>query len=183
MLKDIEILDEMLRDDVKIPLKERDGWREVKLSEEQGKKYFVSLTGLPCNAVVIKADAFSSPSAVFRGEKGECKRADFVIVADDVKQKVIIFVEMKAKKGSRSKIIQQLQGAYCFVTYCREIGKSFWGKENFLDGYDYRYVSITPEYNIRAQPTRYRRSDEVLHDQAGSMLKIHDNYLRFSDLI
>ena len=51
---------------------------------------------------------------------------------------------MKAgKKTSKEKeIIQQLKGAQCFVEYCQAIGKSFWEKQDFLDDYKYRFVSI-----------------------------------------
>lgn len=105
-------------------------------------QYPQSLTkicGLPDNAIVIKVDAFTAPDAVFAGSHDECKRADYVIISDAAGKKVIVYIEMKARKGSEKAIIQQLKGAQCFIMYCREIGRSFWKKQNFLEGYRHRF--------------------------------------------
>jgi len=47
-----------------------------------------------------KADAFKSPGAVFQDSRGECKRADFVIIADGIHKKTILCIEMKAHQGA-----------------------------------------------------------------------------------
>jgi hypothetical protein len=73
---------------------------------------------------------------IIKGNRGECKRADFIIIADTGKKQTIICIEMKAGKGGTMKdMIAQLQGAKCFVAYCREIGQSFWDYPNFLKDY------------------------------------------------
>ncbi len=41
------------------------------------------------------SDVFSSPKKIFKNTKGECKRADFVIIAKGEKGSWIIYIEMK----------------------------------------------------------------------------------------
>ncbi len=131
-MPDLDILRQMIKDDAKISLSDNYGKWKVELTEPQHSDSSVCICGLPDDAVVIKADAFKSPDMVFNGSKGECKRADFVIVAAAANKKVILCIEMKATKGSEKEIIQQLKGAQCFVAYCQEVGKVFWNHETFL---------------------------------------------------
>lgn len=169
-MSDINILHEMIKDAARVPLVDNYGKRCVKLEEPQCPDSSVTIFGMPDNAVVIKADTFRSPDSVFKGTQGECKRADFVILADVGKKKVILYIEMKATKKSEKEIIQQLKGSQCFVAYCREIGQSFWNVRNFLDGYEPRFISIG-HTNIPKRSTRITRQTGV-HDHPDRMLKI-----------
>ncbi len=73
------------------------------------------------------------------------------------------------KKTSKEKeIIQQLKGAQCFVEYCQAIGKSFWEKQDFLDDYKYRFVSIK-NIKISKKQTRSKFQDDI-HDTPENML-------------
>jgi hypothetical protein len=136
---------------------------------------------MPHNSIVVKADAFKSPDSVFQGTKGECKRADFVIVADCGNKKVIVCIEMKAGKDSEKEIVRQLTGARCFMVYCQEIGKSFWREQDFLKGYAYRFVSIN-RISIAKSKTRIDRHPS-LHDRPDRMLKISSPHrLEFNHL-
>jgi len=173
-MSDIDILHQMIKDSAKLSCDKR-----VILTEFEEPDSSVSISGLPKETIVIKADVFKSPDTMFNGSFGECRRADYVIVAE--KKKVILCIEMKAKKGSEKEIIQQLTGAQCFIAYCREIGKAFWNRKNFLDDYAYRFVSIG-HTSIPKRPTRISRKTGV-HDFPKRMLKIdwpHD--LQFNHL-
>ena len=78
-------------------------------------------------------------------------------------------------------IMKQLMGAKCFMTYCKEIGKSFWNKKDFLSEYDYRYVCIG-HISIAKKPTRIKR-DSRLHDEPGKMMKIDwPSHIQFNQL-
>ncbi|MEA5552405.1 hypothetical protein VB713_15795 [Anabaena cylindrica UHCC 0172] len=118
------------------------GKNQVILKEPKPPNYYVTIDGMPDDdqVIIINADEFKSPDTIFNGNKGECKRADFIIIADIGKKKVILCIEMKAGKGGST--TAQLQGAKCFIAYCREIGQSFWDHPNFLKGYDLRFISI-----------------------------------------
>lgn len=181
IMPDIEILHEMIKDDVKLELGTRNGKTHITLVEPQNDKGSITVCGLPENVIAFKADAFKSPDAVFNGAKGECKRADFVIVADTGKKKVILCIEMKATKDSAREIIQQLAGSRCFIAYCQEIGKEFWQRQDFLNGYVYRFVSIG-HISMAKRKTRITRQ-VGLHDRPERMLKIDwPHYLQFNQL-
>ena len=181
-MSDIAILKEMIKDTATVPLtKNNYGKNQVIL--EEANDYSVTINGMPDNdqVIVIKTDAFSASNAVFKGNRGECKRADFVIIADTDTKKRIIFIELKAKKDSETEIIQQLTGAQCFVAYCQEIGRKFWQQKSFLDNYQSRFVSIG-HINVPKRKTRIERSTDN-HDSPERMLKIDwPDYIEFNHL-
>ncbi|MGL4497699.1 MAG: hypothetical protein ACRC8Y_25655 [Chroococcales cyanobacterium] len=186
---DIDILKEMLQDDVTVPLEERHHKKQVTLAEPQAN-YSVPLYGMPNEneVIIIKPDKFTLPKKVFREtketDKGQHKRADFVIIAKQEKLKVILYIEMKGGKGDREgDIIKQLKGAHCFIAYCRELGQKFWNKPDFLSNYEYRFVSIR-DISISKKPTRTKSKQQAIHDSPEKMLKITSpNYLRFDKLV
>jgi hypothetical protein len=192
-MSDIATLKEMINETATVPLEEnQDGKRlkhSAKLTEPQDS-YCVTIYGMPANdeIIIIKADNFASPRSIFSGSKGECKRADFVIVADTAIEKIIICIEIKKTSDSNKTIIEQLTGAKCFVTYCQEIGKAFWKQPNFLNAYQYRFVSIG-HISISKKTTRRKRKTDierssVTHDRPELMLKIKSpTNLQFNYLV
>jgi hypothetical protein len=184
-MSDIAILKEMIKEDATVPLEEKNGKNIVTLIEPDLPDCFATIYGMPHNdeVIIIKADKFKSPDIVFIGSKGECKRADFIIVADTDTQKVILCIEMKAKTTTTTekKIIEQLKGAKCFAAYCQKIGKEFWEQPTFLNSYVYRFVTIR-NINIHKRPTREEKT--VTHDSPERMLKISSpKGLQFNRLI
>lgn len=183
---DISILKRMIQPTGIVPLEFEYQKNIVKLTEVFDN-YTVTIRGMPDDdeVIVINVDTFNAPTKIFQGERGECKRADFVVIADTVnKGKFILFIEMKGgKKTSKEKeIIQQLKGAQCFVEYCQAIGKSFWEKRDFLDDYEYRFVSIK-NIKVNKKPTGSKSKDD-LHDTPENMLKISSpDYIQFNHLI
>jgi hypothetical protein len=176
-MSDIAILKEMINPLATVPLKTYYKTKQVVLQEDNTTNpYSVTISGMPDDdqTIVIKGDAFKAPKDIFADSRNECKRADFIIVAETDKKKVIICIEMKEKKGKTEKdIIKQLKGAKCFVTYCREIGQSFWDHPNFLKDkdYAYRFVSIR-NIGIAKKPTHYPYNQPI-HDSPEKMLKIN----------
>lgn len=180
-MPDIEILHQMIKNDAKVPLHDNSGKKSVLLFEPQHPNSKVTILGVPENTIVIKVDAFKSPDTVFAGLQGECKRADFVIVADSGSKKSIVCIEIKAKKDAEKEIIKQLTGARCFVSYCKEIGVSFWKQQDFLTGYSFRFISIG-HTSISKRRTRIDRQAGI-HDRPERMLKISSpHYLQFDQL-
>ena len=180
-MSDIRILDQMIKDSAKVALTERHSKKVAVLTEHQQPDSVVTIAGMPDNAIIIKADVFKSPDTVFLGSKGECKRADYIIVADTGNKKTIICVEMKVTKYPKKEIIQQLAGAQYFIIYCQEIGKAFWNQSEFLKGYKYRFVSIS-HTGIPKRKTRVERPTGI-HNRPEQMLKISSpHYLQFSHL-
>lgn len=170
--QDLMILDEMIQENAKIPLIDNYQTKEALLTESNQINYSIRLIGIPENTMIIKPDNFASPKTIFKGNRGECKRSDFVIISDDQKGKIIVFIEMKAGKAKNTEVIQQLKGSECFIYYCQKIGKSFWTHSSyFLEDYMFRFVAFV-KINLNKQKTRYQTGNKPLHDSSETMLKL-----------
>ena len=184
-VNDIQILQEMLVSRVQVRFQQQGQSRpSVKLTDSQADTT-VEIKGLPPDSIVIRSEDFENPLTVFNGSKGERKRADFVIVAnDESERKWIICIETKGGNKSRSEIIAQLKGAACFINYCKCIGKSFWESEEFLEGYECRFVSVVRLNDPRTRRTELFYYTEKLHDRPEAFLKISRSFtIHFSKLI
>ncbi|RLC04971.1 MAG: hypothetical protein DRI57_27865 [Deltaproteobacteria bacterium] len=187
-MPDFDTLQELLKDDVVLDLViSRYGKKSVTLTEPGNSHhtgYSVAIHNMPENAVVMKTDNFPAPKTFFKNTKGECKRADFVIIANTDKENLFILIEIKKGKGSSERtIIRQLQGAQCVIAYCRSIGQVFWQQKDFLnpEKYKYRFVSIR-NIGINKKPT-YTPHRDGLHDCPERMLKITSpHHLQFKQL-
>lgn len=170
-MNDIEILREMLVPDIQIPLQQGRGRPSVELIDAHAGTT-VAIKGIPHDAIIIRAEDFEEPLAVFRGSKGERKRADFVIVSSDEKGGWIICIETQSGNYKKpAEVVEQLKGAQCFISYCKCIGKSFWKVEEFLDGYQYRFVSIA-NIDGKAKKQKISPIPSKLHDSPEDFLKI-----------
>lgn len=184
-MSDIAILKEMLTDMATVSLEPSPYALTKKQVTLQEPGYEITIAGMPAESevIVIKTDVFTAPTAVFKNSRHECKRADFVIIANTDKYKVIVYIELKAKSTTSKEeaVIQQLKGATCFIAYCQKIGKMFWENKDFLENYTYRYVTIR-NIGIPLKPSREKKAP--IHDQPEKMLKIGSpNYLQFNHLI
>jgi hypothetical protein len=184
-MDDFEILDRMIQAKAKLELVDS-GSSKPKVILTEADLYAVTILGMPDreNVVIIKGDAFDAPKQIFNGKHGECKRADFMIIARlDERRKYVVYIEMKARvtTSKEKEIIQQLQGTQCFFKYCEEIGKVFWEAPNFLAGYKSRFVSFR-NIGLNKRPTRDKGT--TLHDRPDRMLKINSTkYIQFNQLI
>ncbi|MDM8516083.1 hypothetical protein QUF76_07785 [Desulfobacterales bacterium HSG16] len=186
LMPHIRILKEMLIETAIVPLEDHPygkSKKQVTLTE-QGQ-YSVTIKGLPPEdqIIVFKTDSYPAPEHIFKGNKGECKRADFVIICNTTTIKMILFIELKAKSNtSKTKhIIQQLKGSQCIIGYSQEIGRLFWDP-TFLEDFQYRFVCLT-DINIQKRQTRVSKA-LTMHETPENMLKIKcPRNLQFNQLI
>lgn len=170
-MSDIAILNEMIKDLARVPVElDAFGKTYATLVEPQDPSSNVTIYGLPADAVIIKADVFDIRS-VFKGTKNECKRADYVVIADTGTKKRILYIEMKKNKDLEWSIIAQLKGASCFIAYCRDIAKCFWNENTFLNGFEPRFVSFGHTGSIKKQKTRIEKPT-ACHNTPERMMKI-----------
>jgi hypothetical protein len=179
MMSDMDILSQMIKGTALVQLEEEYDKLHVRLIEPQTPDSSATIRNLPTDAMIIKVDAFRSPDDVFSGGNGECKRADYVIISAE--KKCIIYIEMKRTKDGWNQIVKQLLGSQCFVKYCQEVGKSFWDENQFLNGYQSRFITIG-HTNIPKRKTRITRNAKR-HDTPERALKIDwPNNLQFNRL-
>ena len=182
-MNDITILQEMLSAGAQVPLRQTGSKCSVTLKDKQAKTT-VEIAALPHDSIVIRAEAFKPPT-VFKGSKGERRRADFVIISNAENENWIICIETQAGTGKDPEDVeQQLRGAQCFIGYCKCIGKSFWQSESFLEGYQYRFVSISG-ININKQSTRFykprNQSGKISHNSPDAFLEILERQSLYFD--
>ena len=120
----------------------KDNWTvDLNENDDDGNiGYSIKIKGVPNNTLVLKTDILEMKKA-FMCAKGECKRADFAIIATG--EKKIIFIEMKKTKLNNEELVKQLKGASVFVDFCKLIVSEFWGRPDFLRGYKKYYVSLS----------------------------------------
>lgn len=185
MEKDIEILSELLSEDAVVEMKTSVyGKTEVTLEEPQ-EGYSLRLRNLPEDSVVIKTDRFPAPDTFFKNGKGEAKRADYAIVAHTSQERWVVCIELKGgKPDSERHVIAQLKGGACLMAYCSEIGRRFWGRDDFLlrENYQYRFVSIR-DLSLSKRPSR-TCPNKGIHDIPERMLKLSSpGHLTFRQLV
>jgi len=181
-MSDISILRQMVNPDATVQISNTYGNNRwiVTLDEPQCPESKATISGLPKETIVIRADAFKSVERFFAGTKDECKRADFLIITET--PRLIFCLEMKRVKGALKEVIGQLKGAKCLALFCREIGKEFWEHKDFLSDYDYRFISLG-RINLSKQKTRIDRT-AGLHDRPERMLKLDwREHIEFKHLI
>lgn len=170
-MSDVDILSELLHQNILVKLGNNYRNYKVTLTEPQCPQSSVEIAGLPETAIVLKIDDFFNPSDVFQGSKGECKRADYAVIAEYNAKKRIVFIELKKNKDAMNGIIRQFKGAVAIVKYCQEIGKQFWNKTDFLEEFDFRFVSFG-HTSIRKRKTRIKRDVSGSHNKPETMMKI-----------
>ncbi len=177
----IEAFCRMFKDTALVPLIEQHSKFSVTLSELQADGSNVKISGVPEGSLAIKIDIFPSPDKLFLGTNGECKRADFALIADNGRKKRILIIELKRRKDLRNQIERQLKGAACVIEYCKEIARTFYNCDNPLSGFEIRYISFG-HTSIAKRKTRIGR-DLKIHDRPDRMMKISSpNYIHFNHL-
>ncbi len=190
MICDIDILRDLIRNETMASVEYQYG-KEVIVLQEPGNRhqpaYSLKICNLPDEIFAFKADAFPPPDGIFRDTKGECKRADYVLIASDKNVNWIVYIEMKrGNTGLVSEIENQLRGAQCVVAYCRAIGQEFWQESRFLEkkNYQQRFVSVK---NIGINKKETRNSPKSgSNDSPERMLKINapaKGVLQFKSLV
>lgn len=181
-MSDLEIIGQMIKESAKVPLKSTDyGKVCVVLTEHQTTNSSITICGIPSDAIVVKVDKFKSPDSIFNGNNGECKRADYVIFSDNGGKKRILYIEIKKTNDSPKDIVDQLTGAMCFVSYCKEIGRAFWKEGDFLKDYQNRFVSIG-HTSVSKRSTRITRSDGKHVTPDKRLIIDWPRYLQFNHL-
>lgn len=155
MIRDFKLVRKLIK---KNALTERETQMGNLVLEEKSNNvsYKLTVSDIPSSVldiIAIKSDMFDVPSAFFNCNSGECKRADFVVIARYKNRGHIIFLEMVKENNKTSKKLSpksdddfrlQLIGSACLLDYCKSIANGFFGIVGFLDSsiYDSHFVAI-----------------------------------------
>src|SRR5690554_1043540 len=119
----MRILNQMIKKEALLELTKNYEKFTAVLTEPKDKDSRVEIRGVPENTIVIKLDSFPDTRTLFNGSRGECKRADYIIISDYNGKKRILFIEMKKTKAQEKDLVKQLKGAACVISYCKEVAK------------------------------------------------------------
>ena len=179
-MNDSPLLAQLLKSTVTISLEEERGKTFARLQEPNEKDCEVTLRDLPDDAIVLKADSFPAPTSVFQGTKGECKRADYIIISE--KKKCVLHIELKKTKDIWADIVNQLKGAHCVFVYLKEIGKEFGREKTFLEKYKHCFVSIG-HIGIAKGPVRFNKKHPRNDTPERALQIASPHHLSFNQLI
>jgi hypothetical protein len=178
----VSLLMQMIKVSAQVALEVRGEKASVELCEPQAPDSTLRIRGIPADAIVIKMDSFPAPDALFNCDKGECRRADYVIVARLPNKKRILYLELKRTKASRNDVLKQLLGAECAMLYCKQVAKAFFDTGSLLEGYQARFVSCG-HTSINKRKTRIERANGR-HDRPERFMKVDwPSVLEFNQLV
>ncbi len=174
-----DLTDKMVQRKARMPLSKEHGKYRVELTEPGCADSSVTIRHLPDRCIVIKLDSCVDLNAIFNGSLGECKRSDYVIVADHRGELVVVYIEMKRTKAAWKAVCQQLSGSHCFIQYMQTLGKTFGKQGDYLQGAKHRFVCYG-HTGPRKRKTKITRQ-AAIHDTPEKALKIDNpNYVQFA---
>ena len=145
----LSTLSELIADASKVELQTGSRTSKALLTEQQEPTCSVWIQGLSNQTFVLNLDVFTKVSDneigtnMFKGDRGERKRADYIIIEPE--KKVIVFVELKCQRNrncNSSLIDNQLRGAKCLFGYIKCVLSEFWNLDDFLHDFNELAVCI-----------------------------------------
>ncbi len=112
----------------------------LKENSPNAKLKQIDIFGVPTNSILIKLDEYAQPSTLFKNDKGQRKRCDYVLFFQIHNQGIALFIELKSNKVKNSEIIRQFKGAECILDYCNATLKRFHNHDTLLKNYSKRFV-------------------------------------------
>ncbi|ETI62598.1 hypothetical protein D104_01095 [Marinomonas profundimaris] len=164
----MDVLNQMIKDIAKISLQDHYDRKKVVLIEHGTTDSSLELHNVPNDAIVIDIDSNFNNGKIFSNSKGECKRADYIIVSEE--KKVVVFIEMKKGASDTSDIIKQLKGSFCLFKYCQIVASDFFGQADFMSSYSLRFVAFK-HVNLEKRKTRITRYT-ASHDKPEDLMRI-----------
>ena len=125
MEESLDALRKLLIDDIIGEIVYEHGRCSVRLREtgEQAKLKRVDI--VPEKSVLMKLDAYEQPLSLFKGDKGERQRCDYILFTVLEGRGYALFIELKSAKLKKAEYVGQFKGAECVVDYCHSALKRF----------------------------------------------------------
>ncbi len=135
MTSDLKILQALVKKQATVsPKSTAHGKKIITLKESaDGSQYAVEIKGLPEDTIAIKADMFPAPDHIFTCKRGECRRADYILITNSDRGNFILYIEIKKGRAKDKEIIEQLKGHSALSPIVVRLAVSFGGKRIFLE--------------------------------------------------
>ena len=170
-MSDMTILKRLLQPNILLPLVDHYDSKKVILIEHQTQDSWIEIHNMPYDALVIDLDHAFQNQLLFQGHNGECKRADYMIIAES--ERKVLFIEMKRSNAPALDIVKQLKGALCVFEYCQVIAREFFKEAAFLQYYQRRFISLRHTGGTK-QKTEIERTSPLgtVHDNPDFPLRV-----------
>ncbi|MEO5357244.1 MAG: hypothetical protein H7844_08095 [Nitrospirae bacterium YQR-1] len=186
MNNDLSVFNDLIVNNILVQFGMKNGklFAVLKESGTETKLKKVEISDIPENSVLIKLDGYEEPKTLFKSNKGQLKRCDYVLLTRVGNQGIMLFIEMKSQRFSDKDIEKQFKGALCVMDYCNAVLNRFHNKEDILSLFEKRFI-VFYTLPIPKRPTRPAKSvnlpvnPPVRHNKPESPLKIANPYNPF----
>ena len=100
----------------------------------------VDIHGVPEDSILMKLDGYDQPASLFKDDKGQRQRCDYVLFTMVNGRGFALFIELKSAKVKKTEIIRQFQGAECVIDYCHAALKRFHNHDQLLNTFSKRFI-------------------------------------------
>ncbi len=158
-MESLDALRELLVDDIQGEFGDEHGVHYARLRERspEAKMKKVNIHGVPEGSILIKLDRYEQPSTLFRNDKGQRQRCDYVLFTMVNGRGFALFIELKSGKVKKSEIIRQFKGAECIIDYCHAALKRFHNHDKLLNTFSKRFI-VFYKPRVAKQRTRPKLS-------------------------
>lgn len=155
MHRSLEILRELLVPDMLGEIVSEGDARYARLQElsPDAKLKRVDIKGVPAGSLLLKLDSYEPPVSLFRGDRGQRKRCDYVLFTVLDGSGYALFIELKSATLKRAQYIAQFKGAECAIDYCHAVLKRFYSHDRLLSSFSKRFV-VFYKPRLAKKPTR-----------------------------
>ena len=174
IMSNLDILNQLLAEDLIETICTIKGRRAARLKEtgHDAKLKKIDLMDIPENAILIKLDNTREPLTLFKGDKGECKRCDYILFIEKNNDKKIIFIELKSFVLSNSDILKKFKSSQCLIDYCDSVLKRFFNKENLLSSYRKSFILF---YHRSVRKNKSRQPISI------NKINVDGDYIRYAN--
>jgi hypothetical protein len=153
---DLNVIRELLCRDILGQIGEEYGRRFANLKERgtDAKLKMVKIFDVDEGSILVNMDRYDQPKSLFRNEKGQRKRCDYVLLTIFNNQHFMLFVEMKSSTAPKLEIQRQFKAAECVMDYCNAALNRFHDQNNLLDSFRKRFVVFYKPRSIAKRTTR-----------------------------
>ena len=158
-MESLEALRELLVPEIQGEVVNDYGINYAKLRERSpgAKLKKVNIHGVPDGSIIIKLDGYDQPVTLFKNDKGQRQRCDYVLFTMVNGRGFALFIELKSAKVKKTEFIRQFKGAECVIDYCDSALKRFHNHDQLLNTFSKRFI-VFYKPRVAKQRTRFRLS-------------------------
>lgn len=153
---DLNVVLDLLVENMLGEFGQENGRRFAQLKEcgVDAKLKTVRIFDIPDNSILINLDRYRQPETLFKDNRGQRTRCDYVLLTTFNHLPCMLFIEMKSRSVSDKEILKQFKSSECLMDYCNAVLNRFHEQNDLLKSFHKRFVVF---YKPRSTPKRPSR--------------------------